>query len=147
MLSMRHALVAALSVATLAGNVSTASAAECNAKSPRNFAGTCESDGNQLQCNSGSPNTPVGFVYVSPDGAELCSSGRGLPIEGRAGVDLTACKCVYVDGTDTNPRSPTETRGWIRIDSNGVRCNDNGERQLSYNSPDGRGRGCTGFGF
>ncbi|HEX9713490.1 MAG TPA: hypothetical protein VGB52_13185 [Actinomycetota bacterium] len=123
-----------VAVMVVLGAFSVASADCGDGGSPENFAGSCETAQNQVQCSEDATATPVTSVYASAEGIETCNDGSGaFPLQGRIGAS-SECECIYADG-DANNDSPLN--GWAKIDQNGVNCDDG---QVSYNQ--GPGSAC-----
>ena len=94
--------------------------------------GSHEEDGstptwdNQVTCGSGTA-TPTGPVlYAGTNGVEVCNDGGPVPIQGRAIVTTEQGGYVAADGDNSNP---AQSAGWVRVDSNGVRCGDDAGRR------------------
>lgn len=93
--------------------------------------GSHEEDGspptwdNQVTCGAGTA-TPVGVIYAGPNGVEVCNGGSGvIPLQGRVIATTDDGGYIAADGDADNP---AEARGWIRVDSSGVRCGDDAGR-------------------
>ena len=100
-----------------------------NDGSPENWAGSCETDANEVRCGE-EARTPVAVFTMGTIGVEACNDGSIIPLQGRVGAD-DGCFCVYADGDADNPG---QLQGWVRIDRSGARvCSDTGS-QPSYNS-------------
>lgn len=129
----KRSTMAVLLVAIMAvlGAFSVASADCGDGGSPENYAGSCETAENEVQCGDEATATPVTHLYANTDGVETCNDGSGaFPLQGRIGA-AQDCQCIYADG-DADNDSPLN--GWARVDMNGVSCTDG---EVSYNQGPG----------
>lgn len=94
--------------------------------------GSHEEDGspavwdNQVTCGSGTE-TPAAVIYAGPNGVEVCNSGGPVPVQGRVIATTEQGGYIAADGDANN--SPEQAQGWVRVDSNGVRCGDSAGRK------------------
>jgi hypothetical protein len=94
----------------------------------RNADGTCPSGStdttfvewdNQVTCGSGEDVGGLFVLYAGANGAEACSAGGGLPVQGRIIATSEDGGYLAADGDADNA---PEAQGWIRIDGGGVHC-------------------------